>query len=139
MLKIKKIKPLFSAVVVTKEYYTEDELAGSLIDPNKAKGTLKEFQKVVAVGNMARFVKVGDFVKINPSRFAVYKDKRSNSVVNNLEEYHNQIVGYNIPTVEISGVDQMLIQENDIEYVIEDYEDVPASKIIQPDKSVVVS
>lgn len=121
---ITKIKPMFTTVIVTQEKYSRDEVPSSVIlDTKKMAGAVKEHQTVIAVGDSVRGVKVGDIVKVNPMRYAVWKDKRknTNSVVNNLEEYHNEIVGFNIPTVELDGKEYMKLQENDIEYVVEDY------------------
>ena len=42
MLKIKKIKPMFTALVTTMDTYEEDETIGNLIDSSRRKGTLKE-------------------------------------------------------------------------------------------------
>lgn len=137
MLVIKKIKPLFSGVVTTKERYAADELKGSLIDPTKTQGALKEYQKVIAVGDMVRNVKVGDLVKINPQRYAVYKDKRQNSVVNNLEEYHNQIVGYDFPCVELESGECLFLQDRDIEYVVEEYSEGTPSQLIHPNNTII--
>ena len=72
MLKIKKIKPLFNAIVTTMDRYTEDQYTdGGLIKVTA--GTIKENQKVIAVGSIVRDIKVGDMVSINPIRYAVKK------------------------------------------------------------------
>lgn len=130
---------MFTALVTTMERYGADELQGSIIDPSKMSGALKEYQKVVAIGSSVRDIAVGDLVKINPIKYAVYKDKRKNSVVNNLEEYHNEIVGYDFPQIELDGVAHLLLQDRDIEFVITDYEDVkPQSNLIHTERKIVL-
>ena len=64
MIKIKKIKPMFTAILTTMDTYEDDVTCNSIIV--KTKGTIKEYQKVVAVGDTVRSVKVGDLVCINP-------------------------------------------------------------------------
>ena len=133
MMNIKKIRPLWSHVLVTKEVYTEDVKTGGII--TKKSGTVKEYQKVVAVGELVRNIKEGDLVYICPERYAVRK-YQENSVKKDL--LTNQIVGYDIPQVTIDGVVYMLLENNDIKYVIEDYDDSPDSGIIHPNKSIIL-
>ena len=58
---IKKIKPLFNTIVTTMDMYTEEELkVGGIIDSSKISMSLKEFQKVIAVGPSVRNIEVGD-------------------------------------------------------------------------------
>ena len=120
MIKIKKIKPLFTSIVTTMERYGVDEFKGSLIDPTKRQGMLKELQKVIAVGSVVRDIEVGDLVKINPTRYAVRKYEE-NSVKKDLME--NKIVGYNIPQIEIDGQTYLMLQNSDIEFVVTEYEE----------------
>ena len=48
-MNIKKIKPLFTAVVVTANVYPRDYKEHSIISPKANK--LKEYQKVITVGD----------------------------------------------------------------------------------------
>lgn len=136
MIKIKKIKPLFTSIVTTMEHYGVDEFKGALIDPTKRQGMLKELQKVIAVGSTVRDIEVGDLVKINPARYAVRKYEE-NSVKKDLME--NKIVGYNIPQIEIDGQTYLMLQNNDIEFVVTEYEEeVPYSGLITEKKSLII-
>jgi len=135
MIVIKKIKPLFTSLVTTMERYSVDELDGSIIDPSKVQGQVKEFQRVVAVGPSIRDIKEGDLVKINPSRYAIRKF-HENSVKADMME--NQIVGYNIPQVEMEGQTYLLLQDRDIEFVIEDFEETSPTEIIQSEPSIIL-
>jgi co-chaperonin GroES (HSP10) len=71
MLKIKKIKPLFTSIVTTGDKFEHDDTQQGIITAKK--GDLKLWQKVVAVGSSVRGVAVGDMVMINASHYAVKK------------------------------------------------------------------
>ena len=69
MLKIKKIKPVANHIVTTMEFYTEEEaMVGGLYSSAKL-NTIKEYQKVLAIGPYVKDIQVGDIVRINPSRY----------------------------------------------------------------------
>ncbi len=70
MLKVQEIKPTANHIVTTMEVYTEAEVRslGGLFDASRL-NAVKEYQKVIAVGPMVRDIKVGDIVRINPSRY----------------------------------------------------------------------
>ena len=58
---IKKIKPVFTALITTMDKYEHDIITdGGLIDTSKQQGCLKEYQRVVAVGTTVRDIKEGD-------------------------------------------------------------------------------
>ena len=82
MLKIKKIKPMFTAMVVTGDKYTEDMYDDHGLIENK-KGDLKTYQTVLEVGSSVRDIKVGDQVMINVMHFAVMQYD-PNSVKNDM-------------------------------------------------------
>ena len=46
----------------------------------------------------------------------------------------NPVITYNFDTVEMDGKQCLLLQDRDIEYIIEDYEEVPdpAPSVIEP-------
>jgi len=70
MLKVTKIHPCMDHIVTTAEIYTEQEVtsAGGVIDGGR-RDTLKEYQKVLEIGPFVKGLKVGDIVRINPSRY----------------------------------------------------------------------
>lgn len=126
MLKINKIKPLFTALITTMDKYEQDKITeGGLIDTTKQQGTLKEYQKVLAIGDAVRGIKVGDLVCVNPARFAVRKHDKGSMRDGVITD--NPVVTYNFDVVEMGGNQCLLLQDRDIEYVIEDYEEVPDS------------
>lgn len=139
MLKIKKLKPMFNHLITTMEKYEEDVITGGLIDTNKQKGSVKEYQKVVAVGSLIKEIKVGDMVLINPKNYRILKHEKGSLKDGVVTD--NPVVGYNIPTVEINGECFMHLNDNDIEYVIEDYEEIEDPKpstIITPPTDIIV-
>lgn len=139
MLKVKKIKPLFTSLITTMDKYEQDKITdGGLIDTSKQQGTLKEYQTVLAVGDSVRNIKVGDLVCVNPARFAVRKHEKGSMRDGIITD--NPVVGYNFDIVEMDGKNCLLLQDRDIEFIIEDFEEVPdpiPSPLIQLDNTLV--
>lgn len=139
MIKVKKIKPMFTALITTMNLYESDAVTnGGIIDYTKQKGTVKEYQKVVAVGDSVRGIKVGDLVCIDATRFAVKKNP-DNSLKNDIEG-GNPILEYRFDIVEMDGKNYMLLQDRDIQFIIEDYEEIEdpkQSNIVQPPSIIV--
>lgn len=133
-INVKKIKPLYTSIVTTMDKYEEDEYNGSLIDSTKTKGTLKEYQKVVAVGDLVKNIQVGDLVCINPSRYAVKKHKEGSLKDGVVTD--NPVITYNFNVVELSGVPHLLLSDRDIEFIVEDYDET--SIIVPEEKKLIV-
>lgn len=147
---IKKLKPMFTNILTTaNKYAIDDAPAGTLItDLKKANGSLKEYQKVLAVGRSVTDIKVGDWVMIETSHFEVHKKRKkptsgpdNGSVLDDMEEtYQTEIVGYRIPLVEVDGKECLYIREQDVKFIIEDLDEndepspliIPSTQIIQP-------
>lgn len=121
-MKIKKVKLLYTRILTTMDTYVESDVtsAGGIIDASKLKKGVKEYQRVLAVGTNVRNVQVGDLVCINPERYAVRKYDK-NSVKSDLME--NYITSYNFNVLKLDDKDCLMLDEADIEFVIEDYED----------------
>lgn len=140
MLKVKKIRPMFTHLITTMDKYEDDVKSSSgLIDTKKTKGSVKEYQKVVAVGPLVRNINVGDLVLINPKNYRQLKHEQGSLKDGVITD--NPVVGYNIPVVEINGVQHLYLNDNDIEYVIEEYEDAEDPKpsgIITPPTDIIV-
>ena len=135
MLKIKKIRPMFNSLITTMDKYEEDvKTVGGLVDSSKLQGTLKEYQTVLAVGDFVKNIKEGDLVFINPIRFAV-KQHREGSLKDGVIT-DNPIVKYNFDIVEMDGKQCLLLQDRDISFIIEDYEEIPEvkSSLILPEE-----
>lgn len=137
MLNIKKIKPMANFLVTTKEEYNDEDIKkGEVIV--KVKGTLKEYQKVVAIGPMVRGIQVGDIVCINPKRYAKYKHNPGSLKDGVITD--NPVVAYNFNVIELNHVPHLLLTDQDIDFVIEEWEDekLPANNIIIPEKKIIV-
>lgn len=126
MLNIKKIRPMFTKILTTMDRYEEDQTEGMLVNVNKLAGAVKEYQKVLAVGSNSAGIKEGDMVMINPARYAVMKHKEGSLKDGVITD--NPVVGYNLPVLEVDGKECMLLETNDISFVIEEFEDVPEEK-----------
>ena len=127
MLVIKKIQPMYTKILTTMCKYEEDEMtSGGLIDSTKTQGTLKEYQTVIAVGNSVRNVKVGDLVCVNPERYAVKKHEAGSLKDGVITD--NPVIKYNFNIMELEGVPHLLLDENDVSFIITDYEEVKEQK-----------
>ena len=124
-------------LVTTKDEYTDEDIKkGGLII--KTKGTLKEYQKVVAAGPLVRGIQVGDVVCINPKRYAKYKHNPGSLKDGIITD--NPVISYNFNVIELDHVPHLLITDQDVDFVIEDYEDevVQESSIIVPERKIIV-
>lgn len=144
MLEVKKIKPMGSQVLVTKNLYGWDDFneGGILIHQ---RGDIKQYQTVVAVGDDVKYVKPGDVVQINFFKYAVFKEDH-NSV--KVAEKDNPVIGLRLNEVEMvdkegEPVTAFLIDFRDIMYVLEDFKEVTYKddkliKIKQPKKQLIL-
>jgi hypothetical protein len=131
---------MFTALVTTMNKYEEDAVNSSgIIEANKQQGGLKEYQEVLAVGDSVRGIKVGDLVCINPSRFGV-KKHRDGSLKDGVIT-DNPIITYNFDVVVLDGKQCLLLQDRDIEFVVEEYEETKPtapSSIIKPKEKKII-
>lgn len=129
MINIKKVRPLFTKIVTTMDKYEEDQKTGVLIDTKKQAGAVKEFQKVVSVGTNSAGIKEGDLVCINPSRYAVMKHHKGSLKDGVIED--NPVIGYNLPIIEINNTPHLLLETQDIEFIVEEYEDIKEEETVE--------
>lgn len=116
MLKIQKIKPLFTSIVTTGEKYKEDMYdEHGIIDCKQ--GDLKTYQKVLAVGSSVRDIKVGDTVMINVANYAVRKYD-PNSLKEDMGMNKTLKYAFNWVTLDGEG-DCLLLNDRDIMFVFE--------------------
>lgn len=120
MLKLKKIKPLYNGIVTTMDAYEKDVFQNGILVIQK--GALKEFQTVISIGDSVRNIKEGDVVKINPMRYAIKKYEDGSLKDGVITE--NPVVKYNFNIVEINDKGCLLLMDRDIDYVVEEYEEV---------------
>ena len=77
---------------------------------------------------------VGEMVYINPARYAKRKFKEGTLREDNVQEM-NPILGYAFNIININGQDCLKLYDTDIEYVIEEMEEVEddvSNKLILP-------
>lgn len=127
---VKKVRPLFTGVITTAIKYKEDSLVGGiLVDVTKKEGTMNIYQTVVAVGAMVKDIKPGDIVCINFKRYLVPVHVPG-QIENNKQTTTLQGT-YEIPMITLDGVDHLFLQNNDIEYVVEEYDGVEGGGLLQ--------
>ena len=142
MIKIKAIKPMFTALVTTMHKYEDDQYtAGGLIDPTKNKqGGIKEYQTVVSIGDSVRNINIGDTVCINPKRFAKMEHEKGSFKDGVVTD--NPVVRYEFDVIELNDVPHLLLQDRDIEFIVTEFEEIedpkPKMKIIQPPKKSII-
>lgn len=136
MLNIKKIRPMANYLVTTKEEYTEEDIKDSILI-TKLKGSLKEYQKVVAVGPVVRGIKEGDMVCINPKRYAKYKHNPGSLKDGVITD--NPVISYNFNIVELDHIPHLLLTDQDVDFVIEEYEEEKEKEkaFIVPDNKII--
>ena len=139
MKKLISIQPMFNRLVTTMDLYDTDQVSDGLIDPRKPKGSLKEYQTVIAVGTTVRDIKVGDVVAVNPTRYTQLKhnDKSmKNGVIDD-----NIVVGYKFNTITLNGKEHLMLYDQDIDFIIKesiDVEDTPAPAVAEVAKPKII-
>ena len=124
MLKVKRIKPIGSQVLVTENLYGWDDFDESGLIIHK-RGDIKSYQEVIAVGDDVKFVKPGDVVDINFYKYCSFENDENSIKVNGT----NKIVSINLNEIEMVGendepVTCFLIDQRDIQYIMEDFDEV---------------
>ena len=128
MLKIKKLTPMFTAIVTTMDKYKEDVSVNGIIDASKREGSIKEYQKVLSIGDSVRGITVGDLVCINPTRYGIKKHEEGSLKDGIVTD--NPVIKYNFNVIEMNGESCLLLQDRDIDFIIDDYEEVPDTSIV---------
>lgn len=139
MKKLIKVTPLFNRIITTMDTYEHDQYVNGLIDTRKAKGSLKEYQTVIAVGTTVRDIKEGDVVCIDPTRYMVTKH-RDKSLQGNIMG-DDMAIGYKFNTIKLGDEECLMLFDQDISFIVEDSEDVEdqaAPLIIQPEKPNII-
>lgn len=114
-------------IVTTMEKYTDDE-DKLLVNVKEVEGLVKDIQKVIAVGPHVRDINVGDYVCINPKNYIKVKHNLSDD----LNGKNEMEVKINFPVVDLEDGRYLLLWEDDIDYVIEEFGDE-----IKPEKKLI--
>lgn len=137
MRKLIKIKPMFNRIITTMDLYEEDQTVNGVIDTRKTQGSLKEYQTVISIGSTVKDIKVGDVVAINPTRYAVMKHE--NKSLKNGIIGDNMVKGYKFNTITINDKEHLMLYDQDVDFVIEEYEDVEdVTPLLQVDKPKII-
>lgn len=128
MLKLKKIKPLFTKIVVTANKYEEPQyIEGTqIVDTEKKQLGLKEYQTVISIGNEVTTVKPGDLVVINPTDYMVKKYNKD-TTKSQMSDVYNPTIEFNFNIVIIDGQECLLLKERDVDFIVEEAEEVEES------------
>lgn len=118
MLKMKKVKPMFTRLITTADVFEKDDVRNGII-VNPA-GTIKPYQKVLAIGSGVRDINVGDVVMINPSAY-IKKKYSDNSIREDIVD--NPTISVDIPILELDDRKCFMVDMRDIEYVLEDFDE----------------
>ena len=142
MYNIKKVRPMSNMLIATMNKSEDLEYASgstSIIDPTSTtRRGIKEIQKVIAVGPMVRTIKEGDTIHINFSRYAV-KKYAPDTLKGNMDELTNQITGYNLNTIILNGKMCLVLFDSDIDFIVDDYEEVHNPIIDKPEKTKLIT
>lgn len=142
IFKIKKLKPQFNQIVVTRDLYAEQRSKAGLF-LGKA-NTIKEYQTVVSVGPNVKGIAPGDVVFINPKRYMTVdhqdglRDKEKNVIQDQMKAQ------FNIPTFTVYDLpdggsrELMIIGDNDIYFVAEG-EEFETTPVVAPQDGIIRS
>ena len=127
----KKIRPVFTQILTTMYKYPQDMMVGGVVDTTRRKGDVSAYQQVIAVGNVVRTVEKGEWIQINPMRYAKFKHEKGSLKDGVIKD--NPILGFDFPVGTIGGEKYMLLDERDISVVIDEFEEVKFSDIVIPE------
>lgn len=131
---------MFNQVICTMDKYTDDELrTDSIIDLHKVNNPIREYQKVVAVGPMVKNINVGDMVMVNPKRYSKMKHQEGSLKDGVIGD--NMVVNYNFNVIDLDHKQYLLLTDQDIDFVIEEYEVEATEKpsdIIVPNNDIIL-
>lgn len=134
MKTVRKIKPMGRRIVTTKMLFG-DKLRNGLFRPSN-NGSIDIIQQVIAVGPHVREINVGDYVCINPKNYIKVK----HTLQEELTDKPEMEINVNYPTVELEDGTYLLLWEDDVDYVIEEFGDdiEPETKIMVDGPQIII-
>lgn len=124
MIVLKKISPMFMGIITTADVHEDDSISKSgIIDGKTKKGSLKEYQTILAIGQSVTHLKVGDLVCVNPANYAV--KKFSKDTTREMVESYNPVVQYNFNFLELNGNLVLKLTDRDIDFIVDEFEEIP--------------
>ena len=124
-IRINEIQPLFTTIITTLDIYEEDLIENGVL--KAPQGALRMYQKVLAVGDSVRGVKVGDIILLNFENYIKRKFKE-NSIKEDMSAQEDEYV-YDIPRILIGGNICGKFQDRDVEGVITDFEEFETEQV----------
>lgn len=134
-MKIKKLKPMFTGIVTTMDKYHYDDKVKGIITSSKMEGAIKEIQTVIAVGSHVNTVKAGDLVLLDFTRYGRKKHQEGSLKDGIITD--NPIVEYQIPSIVINDKECLTLQDRDVAFIIEEWEEEQESDIVIPEKQII--
>lgn len=120
-MKLNKITPMFTGILTTMDLVETSVMNNGLIDVDHQEGTVKPIQKVISAGTSVRSVKEGDFIAISLDRFAIRMHKDGSLKDGVITD--NPVIKYNLPIIEVGGKNCLLIDERDIQFVVNSFDE----------------
>lgn len=138
MLKLKKVKPLLNHIITTANIYAAPQVDDSIVvDESKMEGEFKEYQTVIAVGPNVTTVKPGDIVVINPKAYAMPVHTPVEDNLTGLMTGDKVEMVIRFPIIEINEVPHLFLYDRDVEFIVEDFEEVEDEEIKDTSASIV--
>lgn len=81
---------------------------------------LHSYQRVIAVGSFVKDINIGDIVKINLTKYAQMKYEEG-SIKGSIQDM-NSVISYNVPKIKLNGVEYLKLADNDVDFIVTDYE-----------------
>ena len=127
----RKIRPTTNHIVTTMDRYEEDD-SKLVLDVKELAGTVKDTQRVVAIGPLVRDIKVGDYVRICPDRYIKVK----HTLAEELNEKEMEIK-INFPIVDLEDGRYLFLYESDVDYIIEEFAPETTEKILYTPPTII--
>lgn len=127
----RKIKPTTNHIVTTMDKYEEDD-SKLVLDVKELAGSVKDIQRVVAIGPLVRDIKVGDYVRICPDRYIKVK----HTLAEELNEKEMQI-SVNFPIVDLEDGRYLFLYESDVDYIIEEFAPETTEKVLYTPPTII--
>jgi hypothetical protein len=114
--------------------YDMDQVENGVII--KPAGSIKEYQTVLSIGSTVRDIKVGDKVLIDPTRYGVKKHQEGSLKDGVITD--NPVIKYNFNVVNINDSPCLIIYDQDVDFIIEEYEET-RDRLILPKKKKIIA
>ena len=108
--------------MTTADVVSEIEAKKIAVSYKDMEGSLKEIQKVLAVGNVVTSIKPGDYVMIKYDRYVRIEHQKGNYEEDLNLMKDSPVVRLDVPIIDLDGTQVLLLQDSDVRFVIEEYD-----------------